>query len=558
MRETVYKHALKNALDYGRAEAKAVLGKVLGEKPELKKEISALLKVVEEVVREVNSLPKEAVEGEIKKYEFVEKKKEKEVLQDLPSPRNPVLRFAPNPSGPLHLGHCRAAVLNDEYAKKYTGKLLLRIEDTDPARVDPEAYTMIEEDLRWLGVDYSEVAVQSERLDVYYEHARELLKSGATYVCTCTQEAFQNLRNHGKACGCRGRKIEDNLSHFERMFDSYREGEAVVRLKTGLALPDPAMREFVIMRITDQPHPRVQGRRVYPLYNFSVVVDDHLMGVTHVLRGKDHLINTRKQEFIYDYFSWPKPVFVHYGLMKIEGLELSTSLIAKGIKEGGFSGWNDPHLGTLRAMKQRGIMPEAIRKAIIDVGIKSADISFSWKNLYAYNRALIEKKANRYFFVEDPKLLKTSPAKSIKRAYTAPRHPDFPARGRRKLVFEIEGGTAIAYISGADEELMKPGDSIRLMDAFNVEILKKGKETLESRLISHKLEDARKGKMPLIHWVSKNRVEVEVKTPEGTLKGYGEADLKNANVHDIVQFERFGFARIDENKDKIIAYFTHK
>jgi glutamyl-tRNA synthetase len=559
MRDIVYKYALKNAIDYGGAEPKAVLGKVLRERPELKGEISTLLPLVEEVVKQVNSMSRDARLREIRKYDFAEKKKEeKGVLQELPSPAKPVLRFAPNPSGPLHLGHCRAAILNDEYAKKYTGKLILRIEDTDPSRVDPEAYAMIEEDLRWLGVDYHEVLVQSERLDLYYEHARELLKTGSAYVCTCEQGAFQTLRNSGKACGCSGKGVEENLGDFAKMFDSYGAGEAVVRLKTGVALPDPAMREFVIMRITDFPHPRAQDRRVYPLYNFAVVVDDHLMGVTHVLRGKDHLLNTRKQEFIYDYFSWPKPVFVHYGLMKIEGLELSTSLISKGIREGKFSAWDDPRLGTLRAMRRRGIKPEAIRKAIIDVGIKSTDISFSWKNLYAYNRELIERDAKRYFFVEEPKLLIISPSTPIKPEYTAPLHPDFPEKGMRKLAFEIGEETATAYISGPDFDAINPGDSIRLMAAFNVEIVEKGEDSAVARYISDELEEARRNKMPLKHWVSKDRVEVEVRTPEGVIRGCGERDLKKAAIDDIVQFERYGFVRIDNKNGKIVTYFAHK
>lgn len=559
MREIIYKYALKNAIDYGRAEPKAVLGKVLKEKPELRENISALLSLLEEVVEQVNSLSTETRRAEIEKYEFEDRKKEKKaLLQELPNPARVVLRFAPNPSGPLHLGHCRAAILNDEYAKRYNGRLILRFEDTDPARVDPEAYAMVEEDLRWLGVDYHEVAVQSERLEVYYEHARKLLEIGAAYVCTCSQREFQSLRNAGKACDCRSRETSKNLLEYSRMFDEYRVGEAVLRLKTGLELPDPAMRDFVIMRISEEPHPRIKDRRVYPLYNFAVVVDDHLMGITHVLRGKDHLINTRKQMYIYDYLSWPKPEFIHYGLMRIEGLELSTSLMAEGIKEGKFTGWDDPRLGTLRAIRRRGIKPEAIRRAILDVGIKSTDINFSWKNLYAYNRNLIERDANRYFFVEDPKLLIISPSTPIKPEYTAPLHPDFPEKGKRKLAFEIGDDAATAYISGPDFEIINPGDLIRLMDAFNVEIVEKGEDRVVARYISDDLEEARRKRMPLKHWVSKDFVEVEVRTPEGVLRGYGEGDLKKAAIDDIVQFERFGFVRIDKINDKIVAYFTHK
>ncbi len=557
MREVIYKHALKNALDYGRADSRAVLGKVLAELPELRKKVNEILPAVEEIVREVNSLPREKLGEEIEKYEFIEKKEKRTELPELANAENIVLRFAPNPSGPLHFGHCRAAILNDEYAKKYNGKFILRLEDTDPARVDRKAYDMILHDLEWLDVDIDEVLIQSDRLDIYYEYARKLIEIGTAYVCTCAQEQFQKLRNSGISCECRKNSIAANLDRFEKMFAEYSEGGAVVRLKTDLGLPDPAMRDFVVLRITDEPHPRVKGRRVYPLYNFSVAVDDHLMNVTHVLRGKDHIINTRKQEFIYDYFGWKKPGFIHYGLLKIEGLELSTSLTAKGIKEGEFSGWDDVRLGTLLAMKRRGIQPEAIRKAMLDVGIKDTDISFSWKNLYAYNRGLVEPRANRYFFVSSPRELLIE--NCIDKVVYAPLHPDFPDKGKRKLEIKAEKGKAWVYISRDDFETLKEGKIFRLMEAFNIEILKKEGNKATSKFHSEELEKARKIKARLIHWVPKENIKVRVIAPEGMIEGFGEVNLKNSRAGDIVQFERFGFVRVDEaGKNGRVVYFAHK
>lgn len=557
MREIIYKYALKNAFDYGRAEPKAVLGKVLKERPGLRGRMKELLPLLEEVVGEVNSLPREKIKEEVKKYRFPERKKEKKALPELPRAGRVVLRFAPNPSGPLHLGHCRAAVLNDEYARRYGGRLILRFEDTDPARVDPEAYAMIEEDLRWLGVEYQEVAVQSGRLKFYYEYAERLLGGGGAYVCTCSQEKFQRLRNAGKACECREKKVRENLREYSRMFTEYREGEAVVRLKTSLSLPDPAMRDFIIMRIREKPHPRVGEKRVYPLYNFAVVVDDHLMGITHVLRGKDHLINTRKQEYIYDYFSWPKPEFLHYGLMKIEGLELSTSLIARGIREGRYRGWGDLRLGTLRALRRRGIRPGAVRKAIIDVGVKSTDISFSWKNLYAYNKELVDWEAKRYFFVPEPRLLVIKNPERVEKTYHAPLHPDRPELGKRELRLDLTRGYASTYIALEDYQRLKKGDVIRLMGAFNVEVLEKGRNRVVVRFHSQALEEARRLGAPLVQWASQLRVEVEM--PDGsTVKGYGEAGLKKAGPGDVVQFERFGFVRIDRAGEPLVACFAHR
>ncbi len=554
IKEIIYKYAVKNAYDYGKADEKAVLGKIFAERKELRSRAKEIIPIVKEVVDEVNRLPKEKIEEEVKRFKYVAKKVEKG-LKDLPNAdKGVVMRFAPNPSGPLHIGHARAAILNDEYVKRYKGRLILRIEDTDPARILPEAYEMIEEDLAWLGVKYHEKVIQSDRLNIYYEYARKLIELGKAYVCTCEQEKFQKLKLAKKACECRGLSVEENLERFEKMFTEYREGEAVVRLKTDLAHKDPSVRDFVILRICETPHVRVDAR-VYPLMNFSVAVDDHLLGVTHVLRGKDHIANTVKQRFIYRYFNWNEPIFIHYGIMKIEGLTLSTSKIREGIEKGIYSGWDDIRLGTLRALKRRGITPEAIRKAMIEIGIKESDINFSWKNLYAYNKEIIEPKANRYFFVFDPKEIIISGAET--KTYKALLHPSFKDRGFRELKIVAENGTAKVYISADDFEKLEEGEFLRLMDAFNIIIEKKEKDKAYARYAGEDLKEAREKKAKLIQWVCVG-IETIVLSPEGEYRGLAEDNLKDVPVDSIVQFERFGFVRIDSKNEKIVAYYAHR
>ncbi len=555
--EVIRKHALKNALDFGKANSKAVLGKVLAESPELREKVGEILPMIDEIVAEVNAMPKEKLEEGVAKFEYAKKKEKKAGLPELENPKDVVLRFAPNPSGPLHLGHARAAVLNDEYAKQYKGKLVLRIEDTDPSRVDPDAYKMIEADLDWLGVVSHETVIQSERLEIYYEHAKKLLEMGKAYVCTCEPAAFRKFRLAGEASPCRKNSIEENIEKYNKMFTDYKEGEAVVRLRTDPKHKDPSMRDFPLMRISEHPHPRAKGKRVYPLMNFSVTIDDHFNGLTHVLRGKDHIPNIRKQRFIYDYFGWTPPEYIHYGRLKIEELQLSTSKTKEGIEDGEYTGWDDAKLGTIRAMAKRGIQPEAIRKVMIDVGTKPSDINLSWKNLYAYNRELIERDANRYFFVDDPKQLTVTGAPEME--INAPLHQDFKDRGNRNLG-KIKGGEITFSISSHDFDAIKKGEFVRLMEAFNIEITKVTKDTAESKFASRELEDARKKKAKLIHWACPHdKIKAKVISPDGTIEGYGEPDLKNLKVDDIIQFERFGFVRLDEIKDdEMIFYFTHK
>ena len=180
------------------------------------------------------------------------------------------MRFAPGPSGPLHIGHSRAAILNDEFVKRYGGRFILRLEDTNPMKILPEAYTMIPEDMSWLGTTVHQVVRQSDRFGIYLEHARRIIELGGGYVCTCPVEKWRSLKERNRACPHRDQDPDKQLAEWERMLDgTYREGEASLMIKTDLGHPNPAVRDFVAMRIMDHPHPRTGDRfRVYPLYNF--------------------------------------------------------------------------------------------------------------------------------------------------------------------------------------------------------------------------------------------------------------------------------------------------
>ena len=204
---------------------------------------------------------------------------------------------------------------------------------------------MVKEDIAWMGLGITETVTQSDRLPLYYDLCTQLIERGGAYVCTCDNEHFKALKQAKTACPCRDQPVETNLAMWEKMLDhGFCEGEASVRVKTDLLHPDPAMRDFPIFRILDSPkHPKVDAH-VYPLMNFSVVADDHLLGVTHVIRGKDHIANTRRQRYLYDHFGWKVPVYRHYGRMGIEGVVLSTSQMRLGINDGTYTGWDDIRL----------------------------------------------------------------------------------------------------------------------------------------------------------------------------------------------------------------------
>jgi glutamyl-tRNA synthetase len=557
-REILFLCALQNAVKHGGVpQAGAVIGMVMGSHPGLRsraKEVAALAK--EAIAKVAQLTPEERVATlQSRAPEMIavlsEKHEHKKILPDLENAETGVvMRFAPNPSGPLHIGHARAAALNDAYVKQYGGRYILRIEDTDPKRVDPEAYETVQEDIKWLGLGITEVVTQSDRLPLYYDICRQLIERKGAYVCTCDNEQFKELKMAKQACPCRDQSVEKNLELWQKMLDhTFREGEASVRIRTDLDHPDPAMRDFPAFRILDSPpHPKVKAH-VYPLMNFSVVADDHLLGVSHVIRGKDHIANTRRQKYIYDHMGWRVPVYRHYGRMGIEGVILSTSQMRAGINEGTYTGWDDIHLGTLRALARRGISPEAVKNAMLAIGIGDTDISFSWDNLYAENRKIVDPVANRYFFVPDPVRIIIGGAH--KHTAHALLHPSDATRGTRKL--EFEGAVLVPQ-----KEISGDISMIRLKDLFNVAI------TSENGIpafvyTGDSLADARTAKARIIQWLpAQDTVPCTLLTPEGEVKGACEprVTLERGNV---VQFERVGFARVDTvDGSGVRAYFTHK
>jgi glutamyl-tRNA synthetase len=345
----------------------------------------------------------------------------------------------------------------------------------------------------------------------------------------------------------------------------YAEGEAVMRVKTDLNHPNPAVRDWPALRIIDTkkyPHPRVGSKyRVWPLYNMAAGLDDHLLGITHIIRGKEHLTNGVRQEFMYRYLGWQYPEAIHYGRLKITGAFLSKSKIIQGVKDGTYTGFDDPRLATFAALRKRGITPEAIKKMIIDVGPKTADVTLSWENLYSYNRKLLDSRTDRYFFVPEPVKLEV---KGVPKTFHAklPLHPDHPERGYREYTVAPNDAekSVTFWMAKKDADNVEANMMIRLMELFNVKIKGKTVDGLEAFFVSEAYQDARDAKARLIQWIVSNEsVACSVVMPDvSVVEGVAESACKNLKPDDVVQFERFGFVRVDEAVPDLKVYYAHK
>ncbi|MDR0471763.1 MAG: glutamate--tRNA ligase [Nitrososphaerota archaeon] len=575
LREFIRRAALLNAVGHdGKAQAGALVGKVLGEKAQYRSQIKELSGVINAVVAEVNSLALSEQKAIVEKnWPETQKKPEVEEKKLAPLPdadKYSVIttRFSPNPDCVLHLGSARAIVLSHEYARLYKGKFILRFEDTDPKTKKPqlEFYQSIRQDLKWLGCSWDEEYIQSDRLEIYYEIVGKMVGDGNAYVCECTPEAFREKTVGKEACPCRDVPPSDQLQRWQKMLaGTYQEGEAVVRVKTELDHPNPAIRDWPALRIIDTkkyPHPRVGSKyHLWPLYNLAAGIDDHLMGMTHIIRGKEHYTNMVRQKYMYQHLGWEYPQAIHYGRLKITGAALSKSKIVAGINEGDYADFDDPRLGTFAALKKRGIQPEAIKKMIIEVGVKPNDVTLSWETLYAHNRKILDATSNRYFFVADPVELKVV---GLPKAFDAKLslHPEHPERGVREYGIKPEGDNAVArfWVSKKDAEVIQTNQMMRLMELFNIEINAKTANNITASYISESYEEVRKLKAQLIQWIpmgAEYPAQV-IQQDASVTEGFAEFACKKLKPDDIIQFERYGFVRINEAGEKLIAYYAQK
>ncbi|HEY9206719.1 MAG TPA: glutamate--tRNA ligase [Candidatus Methanoperedens sp.] len=555
----IKKYALQNAVKYNKTpQAGAVIGKVMAN-PELRPRAKEITVVVGEILREIEEMTPSSREEELNKLapeliaELKEKKEPEKGLPALDINGALVMRFAPNPNGPPTIGSSRGIVVNSEYTKKYHGKLIIRFDDTDPATKRPmlEAYDWYLDDCEWLGAKPDEVVKASDRIPMYYEVAVELIRRGGAYVCFCEQEMFKALKDAKRPCPHREQGAEKNLEFWKKMISGdYKEQEAVLRIKTDIAHKDPAIRDWVAFRIIKTPHPRPEVGNKYcawPLLDFEGAVEDHLLGTTLIIRGKDLADSEKRQRYVYKYMGWTYPKTMHWGRVQIHEFgKLSTSGLKKAIAEGVYTGWDDPRVPTIRALRRRGIRPEALRKFMIDLGLGETDISLSLDTLYAENRKIVDPVANRYFFVWDPVELEIEGAKPW--IAKAPLHP---SRGGMR---EIAAGTTV-LVCRNDMDALEKGEKLRLKDLYNIQIISKSPPV--AKFIGTDMDLVKKERARIIHWVPPQGRRVRVLSPDGEYTGIGEPGIEK-ELDKVVQFERFGFVRIDRVDDEIVAYFTHK
>ena len=302
------------------------------------------------------------------------------VQQDIKRLKRVKTRFPPEPNGYLHIGHAKALCIDFGVAARFNGTCNLRFDDTNPTKEDTEYVEAIKKDIHWLGYDWEELHFGSDYFDKCFELAVLLIKKGKAYVCDLDKDAMREYRGTlttpGKNSPYRDRSAEENLDLFYRMKNGeFPEGSRTLRAKIDMSSPNINLRDPAIYRIIHANHHQTGDKWcIYPLYDFAHPIQDAIEGVTHSLCSLEYEAHRPLYDWVVEQCEFEnKPRQIEFARLNMTNTIMSKRYLRRLVEEGFVSGWDDPRMPTLCAMRRRGYTPEAIRDFLERAGVSKAD-----------------------------------------------------------------------------------------------------------------------------------------------------------------------------------------
>jgi glutaminyl-tRNA synthetase len=468
------------------------------------------------------------------------------VAEDLKSGRFNYIRtrLPPEPNGYLHIGHVKAFLIDYNTAKTFNGELVLRFDDTNPAKEESEFVEAIEEDARWLGIHWVKVTFASDYFDRLYEWSIRLVKKGLAYVDDQTPEEMSVTRGTlprgtkwsqtesalkpGVESPYRNRPVEENLDLLERMKKGeFPEGSRVLRAKIDMAHPNLVMRDPVMYRIMRVPHHRTGNKWcIYPMYDWSHGQNDSMEGITHSLCSQEYIIHRPLYDWFLEQLGEFKTRQIEFSRLNLTYAMMSKRKLRKLVETGVVNGWDDPRLTTLRGLRRRGVTPEAIRGFITAIGETNNDSWVDMAQLEAFIRDDLNKHSVRRMAVLHPlKLVIDNYPDDRVEEMNAINNPEDGTAGTRNVPF-----SRVIYIEQDDFRetplpkyyRLYPGNEVRLRYAYLVRCTGLVKDPVSGEVSEVHCTydpDTRGGDTPdgrkvksTIHWVSAQHAQpVEVR-----------------------------------------------
>ena len=502
-------------------------------------------------------------------------------------------RFPPEPNGYLHIGHAKALVIDFGIAEDYGGLTNLRYDDTNPVKEDVEFVDAIKEDIRWLGFDWGDREFYaSDYFEPLYEMAIKLINKGKAYVDELSFDEMRQYRGTltepGKNSPWRERPIAENLDLFQRMrAGEFPDGSLTLRAKIDMTSPNMNMRDPVMYRILHAEHHRTGNEWcIYPMYDFAHGQSDSLECITHSMCSLEYENHRPLYDWFLDELEIFHPQQIEFARLNLTHTVMSKRKLRKLVEEGHVSGWTDPRMPTLAAMRRRGYPPGAIREFIETIGVAKSDSFVEVELLEHIVRDQLNLTSPRRMAVLDP-------LKVVIDNYPADQEeefdvPDFPHDPENSDTRKVPFGRVI-YIERSDFEetpppkyfRLAPGREVRLMNAYYITCTDLVKDHQGNLLEVHCTYDpeTRGGMSPdgrkvrgTIHWVSENHaIDAEIRLyeqmfadehpedlPEGetfmenfdpdskkVLMAKLEPSLAAARIGEVFQFVRNGYFTLD-------------
>ncbi|XP_018579674.1 bifunctional glutamate/proline--tRNA ligase [Anoplophora glabripennis] len=482
-----------------------------------------------------------------------------------------VVRFPPEASGYLHIGHAKAALLNQYYQDSFQGKLIMRFDDTNPAKENVHFEKVILEDVAMLDIKPDMFTHTSQYFDLMLEYCEKLIREGKAYVDDTEAELMKTQREQKIESANRSNSMEKNLKLWEEMKKGTAKGQqCCVRAKIDMQSPNGCLRDPTIYRCKNEPHPRTGDKyKVYPTYDFACPIVDSIEGVTHTLRTMEYHDRDPQFYWFIEAMGLRKPYIWEYSRLSMTNTVLSKRKLTWFVSEGLVDGWDDPRMPTVRGVLRRGMTVQGLKEFIIAQGSSRSVVFMEWDKIWAFNKKVIDPIAPRYTAVEDnepvPIFVKGVKAECM----TVPKHPKNSEVGTKEVWVAPK-----ILIDRVDAESLKEGENATFINWGNLLIKKINRENdkITSIEADPNIENKDYKKTLKLTWLAE--VEKAPFTPtwcvyfdhiiskailgkDEDFKQYighetrrevqmlGDPELKNLKKGEIIQLQRRGFFKVD-------------
>ncbi|XP_044264891.1 bifunctional glutamate/proline--tRNA ligase [Tribolium madens] len=482
-----------------------------------------------------------------------------------------VVRFPPEASGYLHIGHAKAALLNQYYQEAFNGKLVMRFDDTNPAKENLHFEKVILEDVALLELKPDMFTHTSQYFDLMLEFCEKLLKEGKAYVDDTDPETMKMQREQKIEAASRNNTYEQNLKLWEEMKKGTQKGQqCCVRAKIDMQSPNGCLRDPTIYRCKNEPHPRTGDKyKVYPTYDFACPIVDSIEGVTHVLRTMEYHDRDPQFYWFIEALGLRRPYIWEYSRLSMTNTVLSKRKLTWFVNEGLVDGWDDPRMPTVRGVLRRGMTVQGLKEFIIAQGSSRSVVFMEWDKIWAFNKKVIDPIAPRYTAVDfkDPVTITVRGVKE--ECLSVPKHPKNTDVGNKSVWI----GPKI-LIDRVDAECLKEGENATFINWGNLLIKKinKEKNVITSIEAESNLENKDYKKTLKLTWLAVTNnakftptwcvyfdhlISKPLLGKDEDFKQFighetrkefqmiGDPELKKLKKGDIIQLQRRGFFRVD-------------